>query len=355
MMFQDPRRLPSYTEAIHRRQLPDLLPGNDPTTTSYALVSTTSSDDRGSSLERETNIQVEREKYAAQEHDRSLRQHYRARGPEGSEHLVTAVDQSLSMREPAGFPQKEIENRPAIDKEERNESIEYRFDEIEGKQSPKDQRYTRDATGSRQPPCEDRHPAMEERHPPKDMENRKSFPIITDFENPEEDDSEDEGQTNLEQAIWQTREPVADSPPTSLERNKDDAEDNKLSARSSYASSGGNSFDRRSTKSGTPPTREDIWERFDDDEEFYNATGRMSRQMFRSQTVAGDHPTNHESQLQMMYNVVEGIDPTFRRQRKDSEDDPKESSTEEKAKVMQLIKPHRRRSTDKRKSKDRKK
>lgn len=426
LIFQDPRRLPSYAEAIHHHQLPDVLPGSDPSSTRYSYVSTVSSV-QGSSLERDVNAHVEREKYAAQEQERSLRHDLRPRGInesdysrshginqsdyrrshgtnksdysrsreiDDSDHLqsfpidepdhvnsrgtpqshgidesnslrycdfegdqrVTSLEHQTDLSGGRGSARDDYESR-MVDQDVRPHERDYRGDDLKDKVNPREQRYVDDKE-DRHPPREATQPPREERHPPRgdrhphDQEQRQSFPIVTDFECPKDEQDDNESQTNIEQPVWQTREPARDSPSSSLERLKDNSENNQLSARSSYASSGGNSYDRRSQISGTPPTREGVWERFDDDDEFSMATGRSSRQIFRSQT----HPLSKDSDQYSSYNVVEGIDPTFRRQRKSSEDDPKENNnTEDRSKFMPLIKPHRRRSAEKKKSKDRKK
>jgi hypothetical protein len=43
---------------------------------------------------------------------------------------------------------------------------------------------------------------------------------------------------------------------------------------------------------------------------------------------------------------VEGIDPTFKRERKNSDEESKDQNPEDKAKVIPLIKPHRRKSNE---------
>lgn len=324
--------MPSYEEALHRRQLPDLLPGNDPTKSRYSYVaSATSSGSNPSSLERAANIGVEREKYAAQEQDKVMRQQVRARGPEGSELIVVMEDSRLS-RGPVGIPQDERDGRSLLEEQQ-----------LIGTESSDEMEIPETCIDIGNEGHPDGQTVLEDSHPPRQQTKKQSFPIVSNFE-------QDEEKIDVEQPFSKATSLAINSFQTSLERKQDDS--NKHSARSSYASSDGNSFDRRSGQSESPPKHDGIWEHFDDDE-FSNATGRLSRQMFRSQTVASEEPTHHDSERYQMYNVVEGIDPTFRRHAKDSEDEPK--NVDEPAKAVHLIKPQRRRSTDKKKSKERKK
>lgn len=215
-------------------------------------------------------------------------------------------------------------------------------DDLKKRDYPK---YADDQLVDRQSPVDDRHPV--------DQGERRPFPIIANFENSEDDEvGNNQPLTKVEYSpVWKTREPQQESPSSSLERHRENAAKDPSQARHSYASSGGNSTDRRSQNSGSSPPRDGVWERFDDDDdEFSVATGRSSRQMFRSQT----HPISKDSE-RSVYNVVEGIDPTFRRKKKSIEDDGTENNTEERTRFMPLIKPQRRRSTDKKKSKDKKK
>ncbi|KAK3730110.1 hypothetical protein QZH41_013752, partial [Actinostola sp. cb2023] len=450
--LEDPRRLPSYDEAVHRHQMPDLLPGHDfpenhhdDGPNRYSCVSTNSSGGVGShpsSLERETNVElVERESCpTVKDHGRTHRdsEHLSSRGPEhpsalleddrnlSGDHGESRKDIQPSTEE--GFTKDDREDRrpPREDQHIRDDSDERylsrqhehmrsdrderqqhregrrspsdhghrrdgrhpprehghsqdrREDVIEGRQSPRDHGYTRedrhpprdhghsqdrreDVIEGRQSPRdhgytrEDRHPPRDHDHSQDQREDRQPSPteyerLIPESENQKHIYSDDH--SNSEQPVWQTREPAHPSPPSSLERVKENSDNNRQSARSSYApSSGHSSYDRRSQTSGhagSSPSRADVWERFDDDEEFYNASGRNSRQMVRSRTVASSQPTHHGSERPLSYNVVEGIDPTFRREPKKSED-PKDQNAEERAKAVPLIKPQRRRSAEKKK------
>lgn len=154
-----------------------------------------------------------------------------------------------------------------------------------------------------------------------------------------------------ESPVWLTRDSVCSSNSPPRERHEY-PENIHGSSRSSYASSGQSSCDRRSQTSshaGSPSSRADVWERFDDDESFVES--QHSRPS-RSRTVASSHPTHYERERPKSYNVVENIDPTFKRERKGSEDDAKDQNPEEKAKVIPLIKPHRRKSAERKRDRN---
>ncbi|XP_032233765.2 trichohyalin isoform X2 [Nematostella vectensis] len=134
------------------------------------------------------------------------------------------------------------------------------------------------------------------------------------------------------------------SPITSLERSNEQS----ASSRDSFASSGQGSFDRAHV---SPTSRAEVWERLYEagaDPEFDHNT-KHNRPVARSRTVGTSNPSDNELATRLPYNVVEGIDPTFKRAPKSP---GKDDGEEEKAKVIPLIKPHRRRSGDRKKNRE---
>lgn len=147
------------------------------------------------------------------------------------------------------------------------------------------------------------------------------------------------------------------SPHSSLERSAE--YDRQHSHRSSSGSSHSSSHAQAALSPTSPDTREAVWERLYEEGDEIPNNARQHRVLERRSTVASSEPSSYEllNNGHLLNgtdcNIAEFIDPTFNRKSQISSAEESPTSTltgaDSKPKVVPLIQPHRRRSSDKKK------
>ena len=148
------------------------------------------------------------------------------------------------------------------------------------------------------------------------------------------------------------------SPHSSLERSAEYVRQH--SHRSSSGSSHSSYHAQAALSPKSPDTREGVWERLYEEGDEIPNNARQHKVLERRSTVASSEPTSHEllNNGHLLNgtdcNIAEFIDPTFNRKPQNSnaaEESPTStlSGADSKPKVVPLIQPHRRRSSDKKK------